>query len=330
MSPFLWGMNKIMADRELAPILVTGAHRSGTTWVGKMLAADTLTAYISEPLNVWHRPGVLRARVPHWYQYITEESEEEYFAAFQELLEFDYHLWDEIRSLRSLKDFLRMGRDLSIFSNGLMLGQRALIKDPFAVFSIPWFAKRLNCKVVVTVRHPAALANSLKRLNWPFDFKDLLDQPLLMRDHLEPFRAEMQSIGPDDVIGQAALLWKLIYNALQATLAHGPASQGDVRARAQDFIVVRHEDLSRDPISGYRDLYSALGLEFTPRVEKIILNSSSSENPIESSRQRVHAFKLDSRANIANWKKRLTAEEIDRVRELTGDISALYYSETDW
>ena len=39
------------------PILVTGAHRSGTTWVGKMLAADADTGYISEPLNVLHRPG---------------------------------------------------------------------------------------------------------------------------------------------------------------------------------------------------------------------------------------------------------------------------------
>jgi LPS sulfotransferase NodH len=49
------------------PILVTGTHRSGTTWVGKMLAADSSTAYISEPLNVLHRPGVYRAKVKHWY-----------------------------------------------------------------------------------------------------------------------------------------------------------------------------------------------------------------------------------------------------------------------
>ena len=44
------------------PILVTGSHRSGTTWVGKMLAADSDTAYISEPLNVLHRLGIFRAR----------------------------------------------------------------------------------------------------------------------------------------------------------------------------------------------------------------------------------------------------------------------------
>ncbi len=308
-----------MADPGLTPILVTGTHRSGTSWVGKMLAADAMTAYISEPLNVLHRPGVFRAKVKYWYQYICEENEKEYIPAYEELLEFDYHLWDEIRSLRSRRDILRMGRDFLIFYNGLMRGQRLLLKDPFAVFSTPWFAKRLNCQIVVTVRHPAAFASSLKRLNWTFDFQDLLTQPLLMRDHLEPYRAEMESVRPDDVIGQAALLWKLIYNSVHR-----------IRTLHPDFMIVRHEDLSHDPIAGYRALYEALDLEFTPRVEKTILNSSGSENPKELSRKKVHAIKLDSRANMDNWKNRLTAEEIKRIRAMTEEVSAWYYSDAEW
>ena len=308
-----------MPETVLNPILVTGAHRSGTTWVGKMLAADGCTAYISEPLNILHRPGVFHAKVKYWYQYICEENENDYLPAFQELLEFDYHLWDEIRSLRSRKDFLRMGRDFLIFYNGLMRGQRALLKDPFAIFSTPWLARRLNCRVVITVRHPAAFASSLKRLNWPFDFRDLLDQPLLMRDHLEPYRDEMQSMQADDVIGQAALLWRLIYGSVHAAQKMHPG-----------FIVVRHEDLARDPVPGYRELYQMLGLEFTPQVEKIVLNSSSSENPVELSRNQVHGFKLDSRANMDIWRKRMTGEEIDRIRKITGDITSLYYSDAEW
>jgi hypothetical protein len=308
-----------MNERDLTPILVTGTHRSGTTWVGKMLAADAGTAYISEPLNVLHRPGVFRAQIKYWYQYICEENENEFIPAFEELLEFDYHLWDEIRSLRSRRDILRMGRDFFIFYNGLMRGHRPLLKDPFAVFSMPWFAKRLNCKVVIALRHPAAFASSLKRLNWPFDFQNLLAQPLLMRDHLEPYREEIESAPTDDVIGQAALLWKLIYRSVNRMQGLNP-----------DFIVVRHEDLSRDPIPGYRVLYTTLGLEFTPRVQKTILNSSSSENPRELSRKKVHATKLDSHANLDNWKKRLTAEEIKRVHDITEEVSTLYYSDAEW
>ncbi|MBI1855279.1 MAG: sulfotransferase [Chloroflexi bacterium] len=277
------------------PILVTGAHRTGTTWVGKMLTADEDTAYVSEPLNVLHRPGVFRAPVRHWYTYINKENEAEYLPAFNELLDFDYHLWDEIRAVRSRKDFLRMGRDFHIFYVGSLHGQRALIKDPFAVFSLPWFAERLNCQVVVTVRHPAGFAGSLKRLNWSFDFHDLLDQPLLMRDHLEPYRADMQSVAADDVIGQAALLWTMIYRVVHST-----------RERLPSIRVVRHEDLSLDPLAGYRQLYGELGLNITARVEQTILNSSSSENPAQLSKNKTHSVKLDSRANMDNWKKHLS------------------------
>lgn len=303
----------------LHPILVTGTHRSGTTWVGKMLAADSSTAYISEPLNVLHRPGVFHTKVTRWYQYICEENQNEYLPSFKELLEFDYHLWGEIRSIRSRRDFLRMGRDFAIFYTGLMRGQRVLIKDPFAVFSLDWFAKCLNCRIVVTVRHPAAFASSLKRLNWPFDFQDLLDQPLLMRDHLEPYRGQMEAAKRDGIIGQSALLWNLIYRSVHATLQRNP-----------DFIAVRHEDLARDPVNRFRELYRALDLDFTPRVEKTILTSSRSDNPVEPSRKNIYAVKLDSRANIDNWKKRLTPEEIDYIRKRTEEISSLYYSDAEW
>lgn len=284
-----------------------------------MLAADSCTAYISEPLNKLHRPGVFRAKVERWYQYICEENESEYLPAFNELLEFDYHLWDEVRSMRSRRDFLRMGRDFLIFYNGLMRGQRVLLKDPFAVFSMDWFAKRLRCKVVVAVRHPAAFVSSLKRLNWPFDFQDLLDQPLLMRDFLEPYRTQMEAAKADDVIGQSALLWNLIYRSVHTMIHQNPA-----------ILAVRHEDLSRDPISGYRDLYKSLGLEFTPRVEKTIRNSSSSENPAEPSRKNIHSVKVDSRANIDVWKKRLTEDEIQRIRTMTEEVAYLFYPDVEW
>jgi len=306
-------------DLNSVSILVTGAHRSGTTWVGKMLAADADTAYISEPLNVQHRPGVFHAPVKYWYQYICHENENEFLPAFQSLFDYDYHLLDEIRSIRSRKDFLRMGRDFMIFYYALERGQRALLKDPFAVFSFPWFAQKLNCKIVITVRHPAAFASSLQRLGWNFDFKNLLDQPLLMRDHLEAYRDEMSAIKADDVLGQASLLWKLIYRSVHTT-----------RSLIPDLQIVRHEDFSRDPINRYRDLYASLGLGFTARVEKIILNSSSSENPSELSLKKTYSVKLDSAANVKNWKKRLTAEEIKRIRQMTEGVSEWYYSNEDW
>ena len=309
-----------------SPILVTGAHRTGTTWVGKMLAASPSTAYISEPLNVWHRPGVLRAPVQHWYTYICSENEAQYLPAFQQTLRFRYHLLAEILSLRSLKDAGRLGRDASIFLRGWLRRQRPLLKDPFAVFSAPWFASRLGCRVVITVRHPAAFASSLKRLAWPFDFSHLLAQPLLMRDWLEPYRDEMirmkrvqGAVTGGDIIEQASLLWRVVYQAV------AQYCQGSTQ-----YQIVRHEDLSLEPVQGFQQLYASLGLEFTSKIKDIILSASSSENPGELSRRSVHAVRLDSRANLHNWKRRLTRDEIERVRRLTEDTAALFYPEIGW
>jgi len=94
--------------------------------------------------------------------------------------------------------------------------------------------------------------------------------------------------------------------------------------------VVRHEDLSLDPVAGYKSLYESLGLTFDEKVRDTILNSSSSENPTELSKKKVHSVKLDSRANMSNWKKRLTPEEITRIRKLTEDVSHLFYADDEW
>ena len=140
-----------------------------------------------------------------------------------------------------------------------------------------------------------------------------------MRDHLEADRADMESIQADDVVGQSALLWRIIYRSIHTA-----------RSLFPDFKIVRHEDLSLDPVTGYKSLYESLGLPFDEKVREAILNSSSSENPTELSRKKIYSVKLDSRANMDNWKKRLTSEEISRIRKMTENVSHLFYSDEEW
>ena len=305
----------------LPPILVSGAHRTGTTWVGKMLAAGGEAAYISEPLNVWHRPGVFRPKVDSWYLYICPENEAGYLQGIDELLDYRYHTWRELVSLRSVKDALRMGRDWANFLHGRFAGLRPLIKDPFAVFSLPWFMERFDFQVIVTIRHPAGFVSSLKRLGWDFDFCNLLDQPLLMRDCLEPHREEIEEVrrDPGDIVVQGSLLWHLIYQVVRA-----------YQARYPSLLVVRHEDLSREPLKVFEKLFTSLGLNFNSTARQAIQSSSQAENPSELSPGKEHAVKLDSRSNLANWKRRLTGPEIERIRRLTGEVASGYYSEEEW
>lgn len=306
---------------EKHPVLVTGAHRSGTTWVGRMLAASSEFGYISEPLSVLHRPGVLRTPIKHWYTYICPANQDVYLPGLRDTLAFRYHALAELKSLRSRKDIGRMLRDWRIFSIGRLLNRQPLLKDPFAVFSAPWFVERLNCRIVITVRHPAAFASSLKRLKWDFDFSDLLAQPLLMDLLPEPYKEEMKAMlnTPQDIIGQASLLWRIIYQTVAQYQETYP-----------EFILVRHEDLSLDPQTGFRQLYDQLGLSYTPAVAASIQRSSSAENPREVSKQNAHVFHLDSRANLENWKRRLQPEEIDRIRRLTQDQANHFYPDFDW
>lgn len=322
--------NSLNDHSSSPPILVSGIHRSGTTWVGKMLTASGQAAYISEPLNVQHRPGVLRIPTKYWYTYICPENESDFIPAIREMLDFRYHYWLEIKSLRSRKDFLRMGRDSREFLRGKVHALRPLLKDPFVLFSIPWFIKRFDCQVVVMVRHPAAFAGSLKRLNWPFQFSDLLAQNLLMRDWLEPQRSAIEclvekekrdlaaGVGPD-IIAQGALLWRICYGVVEKLPELFPRIQ-----------VWRHEDLSIDPDGGFRNLYQSLGLDFSTQAQKIVLESSSAENPKEISSKNAFATRLDSRANLDNWKRRLSPEEIGQIRELTEELTARYYPDFSW
>lgn len=312
---------ELVPEAANRPILVTGAHRSGTTWVGKILAATPETAYVSEPLNVYHRPGVLEAAVDRWYTYIHAGNEAIYLPAFRKLLRLEYGLGRELNSLKSRKDLLRMMRDTWIFGRGKLTKARPLLKDPFAVFSLGWFIERLGCQIIVTIRHPAAFASSLKRLDWPFDLGDLLQQPQLIQDWLEPYQAEMEEARQNlyDTLWQAALLWRIVYSIVEQYKQIYPAIK-----------IVRHEDLSRDPLGSFQALYDHAQLTFSDRVKQTILKTSSADNPEELKRESAHSVHLDSRANLGNWKKRLEPGEIERLRQMTEAAARPFYSPEDW
>jgi hypothetical protein len=301
------------------PILVTGMPRSGTTWVGRMLMASRQVGYINEPFNLAVSPGTFRIPVEHWYEYVSVENEAQILPELRPALEFEYPLWREIRRCRNRTDVLHTLRSWRGFVRGR--NQRPLVKEPHAVFSIPWFVERLASDVVVTVRHPAAVVSSWKRLDWTFDFSNLLEQPALMRDWLEPMRGAMQdAMSPrKDLVERVALLWRVIYSVADLQ-----------RQRYPHIHVERQEDLSTDPVGGYATLYGALGLSLTRDAIEAIRASSSRGNPKETRVASPHETRIDSRANLENWKHRLSKEEIARIRRITEETAFLFYSGLEW
>lgn len=305
-----------------APILVTGAHRSGSTWVGQMLAAAPHVGYIKEPFHLQHRPGVCAARFEWWFTYVTHENAAAYAPALARTLAFDYNVSAELKALRSAKDAARMARDWGRFFYHRHRRSRPLMKDPLAFFSAEWLAERFGMDVVVIVRHPAAFVSSLRRVGWWYDMRQFLDQPLLMRDLLGPFEEEVRAhVGheQEDLVKHAALLWKVIY-----------ATALRFRERHPGWVFVRHEDLSRRTTSSFRVLYDHLGLPFTSEVKRRIEDYSGVENPAEVEEGRIHQLRRDSRANIWNWVERLSPSEVACVRRVTEGYADAFYEDEDW
>jgi hypothetical protein len=325
------------------PILVTGSHRSGSTWVGRTLAADPSIGYISEPFHVRHQPGICAATFRHWYTYVTHENEAAFRSHLARTLTFRYRIGPELVALPRLwwegrtgrvrpagdtmtqpplpRPARRTIREGAGFLYARARRARPLLKDPMALFSSEWLAESFGVLPVVVVRHPAAFAGSLKRLDWHFPFAHFLEQPLLMRDFLHAFEDEIRRAArhPLDVVDEAILLWRIVHAAISS-----------LRARHGDWVFVRHEDLSTDPFGGFRALTSRLEIDFGPQVRAAIAHSTASSNPVEAPVGAVEHLLRDSRANVDNWRHRLTAAEIERVRTGTSDLAERFYTQDEW
>ena len=302
------------------PILVTGIHRSGSTWVGTMVGKSKEVCYMLEPFNFHYGPGICNAPFQYHFPYVTEENEAAYYGSIKQTLDYKYHLWQELISVKSTWQLRRCLRDYFGFKVAKKKGKRQLFKDPIAFFSAEWLAKRFGFQVVVLIRHPAAFAGSIMRLNWLHPFGDFLKQPALVKGPLKTYKSQIEDFArnPRDIIDQSILLWNLFYSrVLQYKNLH------------PNWIFMRHEDISLDPIPKFKFLFEKLDLEFTGEIEDYIRDHSDSSNPKESP-QGETILKMNSKLNVYNWKKKLDPEEIKRIKRGVKEVASHFYSQSEW
>jgi hypothetical protein len=295
-----------MNDRRAPgkPVLITGSHRSGSTWLAHMLALAEDTLVVEEPFNIAPWAYALDGLAGHWFTYAPALPRGPALKAF-----------DKVLACKTGRVFPR--RQVQRWLPPSRRG-RLIIKDPIACVSSEWLAENFELEVILLVRHPAAFAASLKRLQWEFPFDHLLEQDSLMNEHLQPYRAEIEH-QPAEVVAQAALLWKCLYSVLFTYLDRNP-----------NWIVRTHEELSLNPIAELKELYEILGLKWTGPVERRMKEHTKQSNPTTAPRGVVHQMRRNSAANTAWWKKALTREEIACLRDITYETSGRYYSERDW
>jgi hypothetical protein len=314
-------------DVERAAILVTGSHRSGTTWTGRMLSASPTVGLIMEPFSpIHHRPGICGVRFDRWFPYLRPHEGQALVPEVARMLRFEYRLSTGVVSSRSPRDIGRLGRDALYFRRYRARAARPLLKDPNALFLTPWLASNFNLTPVVLIRHPAAFISSLRALGWGFSFDNLLRQPDLMEDHLGAFERELsgRAGASSDPIGDGILLWRVLHAVI-----------ADWREAHPDWVFARHEDLSRDPEAQIAALCGRLRLPFDARIRQRIDEFCGAGNPADVTGpsmvpQRASAIRRHSAANISNWKRRLPASDIARIRDGVADLSARFYDDEDW
>lgn len=305
------------------PILVTGHPRSGTTWVGRTIAFYSGVRYIHEPFGAGYSELLIRkSAFMYPFKHISDGNEDQHADLYRYLsdtLGLTYHFRKELSAIQGLLDGLRLLRRLVRLVKVRCSHARPLIKDPASLFAAEWLAQSFGMRVIVLIRHPAAVVSSWKRGVRVIAFRRFAEQRELLEGMLRPFAKEILDYTKRerDIIDQGILLWNCLYHTILAYKRHHP-----------EWLFARHEDLSRNPVEGFRDIFSFLSLPFRKSIVQEIVRHTQPGNPVEPENPRD--LKRDSRANIWNWKKRLTPDEIRRIRKGTEEIASHFYSDSDW
>lgn len=310
-------------------ILVTGAHRSGSTFIGKVLALHNSVGYVSEPFN--NRNGL--KQFDRWFMYVSDsvdrQNNRKYSRTIENLLNgrarfkriplFEGKL-DPVHLIGRMLYGNRANYDFSQLTKHNV--KRYLLKDPIACMSSEWLHSEYNVDVVVIFRHPAAFAGSLKRLGWTFDFSTFQDQRELMDTYLRnvlPADRTIEDLNELSPLEQGVILWNCIYYVLDQYVKRNP-----------QFIVVRHEDISESPLEEFERLYQRLDIPYTEEIKESIVKWTSPTNPTDPKNNKTHVLQRNSKENAKRWKSILTESEIAFIKENTLPFSEHYYTSSDW
>lgn len=303
------------------PILVTGTHRSGTTWVAKTLARSPGAAYVTEPFNPRSSNGVCRAEFRYWFTYVDRHNSDAYEESFRRMLAFQYNWPGAAEPPYSIRSIGRTAMEASRFTWYRAFHSRPVLKDSIAVFSVPWLVASFDVRPVIMIRHPAAFVSSILRLGWEHPFDHFLSQEDLMRRYLEPYRdaVEWAAESRRPLLDQAILLWNLINSVV--------AQYSEMELGA---LVLRHEDVASNPTFWFAHMCRELGLRQTPRLTERIVRQSSPRNPTEAPHNVAHHLARNSAAIVKAWTTTLNASDVRKIRSATEDLSSRWYSDDDW
>lgn len=274
------------------PVLVVSLPRSGSSWVGDVLAAA---------------PDVLYLREPFTQALLADDDHEGPAFADVEVVgvptAYRAALADVAAAVPSFAG--SVVADPSRWTLRARRSSRLLVKEvnPLA---IGWFVDVLDPVVVYLVRHPAAVAASFARLGWA----------AVLERRLGEERTRALTDGVDRG-------WWEDLGTLQGHLLSSVLSDLDGRP---DVHVVRYEDLCLGP-AGFESLFTAIGLSWTPSVA----DHAQRRSETRGDRDRPYTVDRVSLDMISAWREEVSTSDLAALRGAFMAQGPLWYTaDADW
>lgn len=299
------------------PILVTGSHRSGTTWIGWTIYQHEKVRYMQEPFHVEVPNKFLGLSLDTWFtHYDSSPKQAEIRKAFEMMFAQNPLQYTSRYCATIGLDYKTPFRFIKHLYSETIHRPRILVKDPIALLSADWMQETYQFQVICMIRNPLGFVGSLKAVQWDFDFEHFRRQDKLMKGKLHAFADQIEYMcthhDQTDFIDRTTLLWNILHHVIF-----------DYQNQHPDWLYVRHEDIAKKPHEEFPKVFDYLGLTMTPKVKAYINKSTSDKNPKESASGYYQP--RDSKEVLSVWKKRLTDEEVQRVNDATAEIASIFY-----
>ena len=143
-----------------------------------------------------------------------------------------------------------------------------------------------------------------------------------MRDLLGPYEDRLRAlVGSQDDLARIATLWAATYDAVHR-----------YRHTAPHIQVIRYEQLAGDPLATFEALYRSVGLAWNDAVREMVTAATSATGSehtgfawsLRGGLSRTAFRPMDSKAQLAAANSRLSAEDVQRVREITAGTEAKF------
>lgn len=291
------------------PILITGSHRSGTTWIGKTIAEHPEVEYIHEPFNIDYPNAEIPININTWFLHAnTYANQDKIEAAFNEFLVQGKHTLPSDSWIRNIWPFKRQ----------TPTAQRALIKDPIALLSADWLHQKFVTQNICMIRNPYAFVGSLKTAGWDFEFGNFLKQERLVEGLLAGYKQKIITLSNDtssyDLVDRAIELWNILHFVIL-----------DYQHRYPEWLYVKHESVAMNPHKEFEHIFAYLNLEKSSTINSYIDKFTAGSNPEESNSTQYQP--RNATASLDTWRERLDTIDTERITERTKEIGSQYYPE---